>query len=257
MSAPGSPTTTPTVPAPSSTLTEGIRFDPKRFTLEKLVDDGTRNTYGEWIGVAKSKLRLLHLWKYIEGPDAVPPVIPTLVQDARIQATDEKTGELRWFIQKGNKDEVEKATKEAEPWAEGNLAARTVLLEALPSEKRSLISNEDSAKYIWDFLAEEYRPLNFARTQVQFQDIMKFTCAPGMDVSKWCDQLRKMYINLRNHDPNRINDHNFAVTIANLLPATAGWTDFGSRLFDTLMDAESSNAPLSSAKVFHLIKNHD
>ncbi|KAI0796351.1 hypothetical protein BC629DRAFT_1275265, partial [Irpex lacteus] len=196
-------------------------------------------------------------WKYIEGPDAVPPVIPTLVQDARIQATDEKTGELRWFIQKGNKDEVEKATKEAEPWAEGNLAARTVLLEALPSEKRSLISDEDSAKYIWDFLAEEYRPLNFARTQVQFQDIMKFTCAPGMDVSKWCDQLRKMYINLRNHDPNRINDHNFAVTIANLLPATAGWTDFGSRLFDTLMDAESSNAPLSSAKVFHLIKNHD
>ncbi|KAI0087256.1 hypothetical protein BDY19DRAFT_893441, partial [Irpex rosettiformis] len=234
-----------------------IRFDPKRYTLEKLVDDGSKNNYGEWIGVAKSKLMLLHLWKYISGPESTPPAVPALIEDVRIQATDEETNEIRWFIQKGNKAEVEEATKKAEPWREGNLAARTILLEALPSEKRSLVSDDDTARAIWDFLAEDYRPLNFTRTQIQFQDIMKFSCEPDMDVSRWADQLRRMYISLRSHDTTRISDSNFAATIANLLPASPAWSDFGSRLFAQLLDADKEGKPLSSAKVFSMIKQHD
>lgn len=251
MSTPGSPSAVPS----GTTASDYSNHSGKR--LEKLVDDGTSNSYGSWVGVAKSKLKMLRLWKYIEGPESIAPVIPPLVLETRIQATDEQTKQPRWFIQEGNEADVLAKTKAAEPWAEGNLTARTILLEALPSEKRSLISDEDSAKAIWDFLAEEYRPLNFTRTQVQFQNIMKFTCEPGMDVSKWAEQLRKLYVDLRSHDPNRIKDTDFAVTIANLLPATPDWSDFGGRLFEDLVSAHANNAPLSSARVFSMIRNHD
>ncbi len=253
-------TATPSAAAPTPAAAHEFsssRLDYRKFSLEKLVDDGSSNTYGEWVGVAKSKLQLLRLWKYITGPESSPPTIPRLIKDARFQAVEESSGQRKWFVQKGNKDDVEEATKKAEPWFEGNLAARTILLEALPSEKRSLISDADSAKFIWDFLAEEYRPMNFARTQVQFQDIMKFTCAPGMDVTKWANQLRQMYVNLRAHSPNRIKDTDFAVTIANLLPATPAWSEFGARLFDTLNAAMEKSAPLSSARVFSMIRDHD
>ncbi|KAI0826156.1 hypothetical protein BC629DRAFT_1604338 [Irpex lacteus] len=247
---------TPDATATTTSMDTFTHFD-KRFSLEKLTDDGTTNTYGSWVGVAKSKLQLLNLWKYISGPESVAPVIPKLVADTRFEATEESSGEKKWFIQKGNKDEVEEATKKAEPWARGNLAARTVLLEALSPEKRSLISEDDSAKFIWEFLAEEYRPLNFARSQVQFQNIMKFTCKPGMDVWKWCEKLRELYVELRNHSPTRIKDTDFAVTIANLLPATPGWAEFGGRLFDALTKAENEGKPLSSAAVFAMVRNYD
>lgn len=247
---------TPDATATTTSMDTFTHFD-KRFSLEKLTDDGTTNTYGTWVGVAKSKLQLLNLWKYISGPESVAPVIPKLIADARFEATEESSGEKKWFIQKGNKDEVEEATKKAEPWARGNLAARTVLLEALSPEKRSLISEDDSAKFIWEFLTEEYRPLNFARSQVQFQNIMKFTCKPGMDVWKWCEKLRELYVELRNYSPTRIKDTDFAVTIANLLPATPGWAEFGGRLFDALTKAENEGKPLSSAAVFAMVRNYD
>jgi hypothetical protein len=45
-------------------------------TLPKLLDNGSDNNYGEWEIKASRTLSLLNLWKYIEGPDSSPSVLP-------------------------------------------------------------------------------------------------------------------------------------------------------------------------------------
>lgn len=52
-----------------------------RSQLSKLTDDGTNNNYGEWETKAFHSFRTWDLWKYIEGPTSVAPVILALRKD--------------------------------------------------------------------------------------------------------------------------------------------------------------------------------
>ena len=49
--------------------------DADRSELPKLADNSTNNNYGEWQIKSYHKLHSLGLWKYIEGPNSVPPHI--------------------------------------------------------------------------------------------------------------------------------------------------------------------------------------
>ena len=60
-----------------------------RMELDKLVDDGFNNNYGEWETKAYHKLCEWNLWEYIEGDTSNPPIIPPLCQTATYHGVDD------------------------------------------------------------------------------------------------------------------------------------------------------------------------
>jgi hypothetical protein len=87
--------------------------------LPKLIDNGTTNNYGEWKIQSQSELRSLGLWKYIEGPDSIPPEIPTLENELYLDGSNDEGNTKRFHIAGNSQYRTQKiyATK---PWMKKN-----------------------------------------------------------------------------------------------------------------------------------------
>ena len=77
----------------------------KRFELIKIVDNGETNNYAEFEIKSRFELDANDLWKYIDGPKAVSPVIPKLTKARSTRGKDEN-GVERTIYFPGNEVEV-------------------------------------------------------------------------------------------------------------------------------------------------------
>ena len=224
-----------------------------RRRLAKLNDDGEQNDYAHWIIKAKLKLRSLELWKYIEGPDSTPPVIPALVPTVTRQAKSTATNTMIEIRDEGNESIVNLAKKVAEPWLAGDLAALELIVEAVPTQKVAVVALCEHAKDAWKALADEYMPINRQRARHLYQAIMAYRCPTGR-VLVWIDNIRELYFKLCNQDSTSMSDTVFAHTIVNLLPNEDPWITFTNTLREKMLTADNDGKPLTLSTVFQLIR---
>ena len=141
--------------------------------LPKLKDDGTSNNYGAFETVASIKLEEQGLWKNIDGPESVAPVVPEVVEPIPLR------GPLKSVrMVGGNLDVVRAAEIKLATWKSGDLKARRLIMEALPDDKIDLVASANSAKETWEIIRDEYRAVNEIRAQTLHQQIMAFRCTP-------------------------------------------------------------------------------
>ena len=82
--------------------------------LSKLTNDGINNNYGEWETRAFHSFWTWDLWKYIEGKQSTPPVIPPLTERHTYHSVDDQN-QLATVHVSGNRAKHETAIRNAEP----------------------------------------------------------------------------------------------------------------------------------------------
>jgi hypothetical protein len=127
--------------------------------LPKIVDDGTNNNYGEWRTQAYHKLLDWDLWKYIEGPDSIPPFIPPLIQPIEHHGLDEND-QIFTVRVLGNAAEHHQAMINARPWMTGNTTTLCHIIAAIPGKQLHIIQQTKYAKQAWECLRSVYQPRN-------------------------------------------------------------------------------------------------
>ncbi|KAI0771438.1 hypothetical protein BC629DRAFT_1291759, partial [Irpex lacteus] len=206
-----------------------------------LSDDGEKNDYNSWAVKARNKLDELDYWKYIEGPDSVPPTIPGLRVTTRSRI--------------GNELAIKKAEEAAKPWRKGDKTAKSLIVQATPNHKVHIIANCQTAKEAWEALRNEYAAPNRLKAITLAQTIMSFKCdAESMDVKGWTEKMRSLYIQLTDLDDRAITDRAFATYLSTLLPSNASWRAFNRTLREKITQAEDNGNPLTSTAVIALIR---
>lgn len=246
---------------PSTTpITMSVANDektPKK--LVKLVDDGNTNNYNSFVINAKLKLTELGLWKYIEGPESIPPVVPDLVPTRQVQGTDPATGNVQVINVAGNEGAVLRGRRALEPWKAGDGITRCLIYEALPDDQIEIVKDATTAKEAWEALKDEYRPVNALRAQILVQQIMSFKAdsIANVNVTKWANKMRSLYKQLSNQDNTRITDLDFARALLSLVPTSDAWATFSERMQEQMTAADKAGKPLRSSYIIQKIKEHD
>ena len=95
----------------TSTTSESPTLPEKNcLDLTKLTDDGRTNNYAEFKYKAMLKMKAYNHWRYIEGPESVPPAIPDLRKARKVKGKDDNGNDVTITIP-GNEVEVEEAMK--------------------------------------------------------------------------------------------------------------------------------------------------
>ena len=102
--------------------------------LPKLIDNGQTNNYGEWRIQSQTELRSLGLWKYIEGPDSIPPTIPPICADEYLEGSDDE-GNVKVFHIRGNTKEHKEKIRAAKPWMKKNGIVLAKIFRSLASDQ--------------------------------------------------------------------------------------------------------------------------
>ena len=194
------------------TITEFAR----RGTLPALTDDGNTNNYNEWVTKSRHSLKTWGLWKYIDGPHSIPPIIPPLSQAQEITAPD-KDGISHTVFLSDTTEAHQAKTKEAEPWTEANDLVHTKIINATPH--------------------------NSLRATSLKKDITNYRCTPDMDVGQWLHNVKELYSTLSCMDRDRLSEREFVVTIIDNMPDADTWTEFLSGLRSRISDYDAATPP--------------
>ena len=216
-----------------------------RSELPKLVDDGRENNYGEWKTKSYHKLREWDLLKYIEGPDSNPPIIPPLRERQTFHGVDDAGNQSTVHVP-GNAAEHQTAVRKAKPWTTGNNIALSRIVAAVPGNQLHLVEHTLYAKNAWESLRSVYQPNNSLRASTIKGQIMTYRCSAEMDVSKWLDDMQRLYNSLCNLEVERMTDREFALAILDLMPLDDGWRDFVSNLRTKVRDLDALGSPIRS-----------
>jgi gag-polypeptide of LTR copia-type len=189
------------------------------------IDAGESNNYGEFEVKSKSKLDAAGLWEYIGGEKAVAPQIPILQEDTQITGKDSITGEDVTVVVPGNKADVEEAKKKAGLWNQTNKCILSLIIDAVPTPKLYLIRDCKTAKEAWDALKQEYHPSNMIRATSMKTKISSYVFQHGMSAKKWMNDMRAMYNELCNLNPDgkMMPDDAFVRQIIKLMPRDDDW----------------------------------
>lgn len=205
----------------------------------KLNDDGVKNNYAEFVWKMTLDLEHLDYWKYIEGPESVVLVVPTLADD------------------KSNQTAVDAALVEKEKWMKGDREARRTIAAAIPAIKTSVARHARTARELWEILRAEYRPVNSLRAQTLLQELNKLRCPEGKSVDDWLATMRLMYADLVDQDENAMSDQTFARVLVGALPVTDNWRSFTRTIKEDMGRANERGQPMSSSLVIQRIKEDD
>ena len=194
--------------------------------LPKLVDNNHVNNYGEWKIQAKADLQSLGLWKYIEGPESIPPIIPPLVEDEYLEGSDGE-GNIKLFHVRGNTKERKQKLKAAKPWMKKNNIVIAKIFRSLSSRQLHFVNDVAYASEAWEILRSHYQPTNSALAQSLRTDLQGYRCSTTMNVTEWLDDMQRIYNSLIDMEPDAMSDRDFALTTINNLPQTGGnWNSF-------------------------------
>jgi len=118
-----------------------------KLTPIKEEEDGTNN-FNEFKQKSKLKLDAAGYWKYVDGPEYNPPVIPKLKLSQQIQGLDD-TGATVTVTIPGNEATVADAKKEAGAWLAADKKAHAIIVKAIPVEKLYVVRDCKSAHDTW------------------------------------------------------------------------------------------------------------
>ncbi|KAF8462337.1 hypothetical protein DFH94DRAFT_699801 [Russula ochroleuca] len=207
--------------------------------LPKLFDNDNDNNYGEWETKASQTLSLWDLWKYIEGPESTPPVIPAICK-AAVHHGEDENGYIVTVHVWSNKDKHDKAITDAAPWTAGNILCLTKIINAVPS------------------LRSVYLPRNSLRVASLTNDIVTFCCPPELSLGKWIDKIQTLYNDLCDLDSDTMPDRTFVLTILGNISPLGEWREFVSRLRDRIGKYNThfpNPIPVTSTEFITCIRN--
>lgn len=213
--------------------------------LPKIVDNGVNNNYGEWKMKSYHKLREWDLLKYIEGPDSVPPAIPTLIQPTEYHGLDENNVMATVRVP-GNEIEYQNAIANARPWLIGNKTALVRIVAALPSHQLHLVQNVKYAKQAWENLCNVYQSRNSLHAATIKGQLMTHQCTSEMNVATWLNDMQNLYSLLCDLDVECMSDRDFALAILDLMPQDTSWRGFLSGLRAKVRDSDALGLPVDS-----------
>jgi hypothetical protein len=75
---------------------------------------------------------------------------------------------------------------------------------------------------------------------------MTYRCLPEMNITKWINDMQRLYNSLCDLDLDCLSDHDFTLTILDLLPQDDGWMEFLSVLQTKVRNCEALGLPLDS-----------
>lgn len=191
--------------------------------LPVLKDNGQKgNNYGEWRIQVESILVAWDLWKYIVGPESMPPEIPALRPDTVQRGFTDQNQEMDFRVP-GNIVQRTKAIADAKPWTTQNNLARAHLIRAIPGRILPRIEGIPYASEIWSKLRQRYQKPNSALSNSKKTAITNYQCTSSMDVAVWLDDMQRLYDGLCVMDPHALSDYDFALLLMGNLPETSEW----------------------------------
>lgn len=211
--------------------------------LPKLVVKPNTHNYGEWSIQSEIQLVGHSLWKYVVGPESVPPTIPPL-REPFIQKGKDKSGADSEVEVAGNVAECQKAIDDAKPWTEKNDLTRAIICQALANRQLHLIKHLPYASQIWQELRRTFLKPGSSISNTKKTALITYLCTPDMDVLTWLDDMQRLYEDLTDMDPTAFSDENLALLLASNLPETAEWRSLAGNLRDRVKQCNRAQPPI-------------
>ncbi|KAF9030097.1 hypothetical protein BDZ89DRAFT_949953, partial [Hymenopellis radicata] len=218
-----------------------------KLTPIKVEEDGTNN-YSEFKRKAELDLDAAGYWRYVDGPDYKPPVIPELRQTMQVQGFD-SAGAAATVTVPGNEADVEAARKKAEAWLLADKRALSIIIKAIPITKLFVVHDCHSAHDAWHALKKQFEPANALYALTLRNQITSFRCQAGIDPVQWREVMIQLYSKLQDADPGAMMDAEFAKNLVALMTESEDWRYCRDSLRESLRLGETMNRPLTSAQV--------
>ncbi|KAK6974661.1 hypothetical protein R3P38DRAFT_2583712, partial [Favolaschia claudopus] len=216
--------------------------------------DGSNN-YAEFRAKAKYKLDAAGYWKYVDGDDYKPPVIPKLVVSATYTGAD-ANGNQTTITTPGNEVDVNVAKKSAEAWLAQDKKALAIIVEAVPGTKLYVVEDCKSAHDAWIALKETYEPSNALMAVTLKGQISSFVCGARNPVA-WRVEMLEKYQRLRRADPSMMPDHEFAKCLITNMSQSDKWQFCRDFLLEEMTKSEQGGNPLSSMFVLARLQREE
>jgi hypothetical protein len=84
---------------------------------------------------------------------------------------------------------------------------------------------------------------------------MTYRCQSDMNIAKWLNDMQRLYNSLCDLDTDCMGDHDFALTILDLMPQDDGWRDFVSGLRTKVHNADTQTIPIDSTTFITIIRD--
>lgn len=189
----------------------------------RLKSDTKRNNYAEWSAKAEKALDDMGLLEVITGPT---PVEPELVKERIVEFTDAE-GKLVKGKTKGNQEVIDRFKEENKGWIAKNKRALRWITNSVSGSTITLVRNCKTAREAWENLRTEFRPTNIILASNLRRKIISYVCDEGMNINDWIMNMRRLYDDLVDVDPNAMKDEDFGRTLLDLLPLTSStWRNF-------------------------------
>lgn len=211
--------------------------------LPKLIVKTKSHNYGEWSIQSEIQLVGRGLWKYVVGPESIPPVIPPL-REPFIQQGKDKSGAQSEVEVAGNAAERQKAINDAKPWTEKNDLTRAIICQALANRQLHLVKHLPYASQIWQELRRKFLKPDSSISNSKKTSLLTYLCTSDMDVLTWLDDMQRLYEDLTDMDPTAFSDEDFALLLTSNLPETAEWRSLAGTLRNRVKECNRAQPPI-------------
>ncbi|KAJ7902993.1 hypothetical protein B0H13DRAFT_1621313, partial [Mycena leptocephala] len=237
-------------PADKDKEWKGIKLTPIR------EDEDGSNNYSEFRQKSILELDAAGYWKYIDGHDYNPPVIPELKPSQQVHGVD-NTGAAVTITVPGNKTVVAAARQQAEAWLSGDKKAHAIIVKAVPDAKLYVVRECKSAHDAWLALKNEYEPANALTAITIKQQIIANKCDTHDDPVHWRQAMVKLYQKLREADPNMMPDTEFAKHLVTLMTQADSWRYCRDSLREKIRQGDQMGFPATSNAVLQRFKQEE
>ncbi|EDQ98575.1 uncharacterized protein LACBIDRAFT_335840 [Laccaria bicolor S238N-H82] len=214
------------------------------------------NNFNEFKQKSQLELDAAGYWKYVNGLDYNPPVIPVLRQSQQVQGLDNAGATVTVTIP-GNEVVVENAKRDAEAWLLADKRAHAIIVKAVPVERLYVVRDCKSAHDAWITLKNEYEPANTLTAITIKQQIIGYECGTHDDPVRWRQVMVQLYQKLRDADPLMMPDTKFAKHIVTLMSQSDEWRYCRDSLRDKVRQGEIMGRPVSLAVVLQCLKHEE
>nr|GAT60467.1 predicted protein [Mycena chlorophos] len=225
----------------------------KSFKLTPIRDEDGVNNYAEFRLKARYELDAAGYWKYIDGPEYKPPVIPDLKPTTTAEGLN-SVGVMTKVTVVGNEKAVEAAIKSAETWTAGDKKAQAVLIRAVPAGKLWVVRKCLTAHDVWMALKNEYEPAGALTAVMIKEQILNNRCQPGDDPVLWRTSMIELHQALDEADPTAMPDAEFAKHLVHQMTSDAEWRFCRDQLRAEIRDAEAKGSPMTSTMVVNRLR---
>jgi len=226
-----------------------------KLTPIKEEEDGTNN-FNEFKQKSKLELDAAGYWKYVDGPEYNPPVIPKLKLSQQIQGLD-GTGATVTVTIPGNEATVVDAKKEAGAWLAADKKAHAIIVKAIPVEKLYVVRDCKSAHDTWVALKNEYEPANALTAMTIKQQIIGYQCGSQDDPVHWRQVMVQLYQKLHDANPFMMPDTEFVKHLVTLMSQSDEWCYCCDSLHDKVHQGETMGRAISSTVVLQRLKHEE